>query len=409
MLNKASKFSGGFTKIYPPSITSPIQNGIIGVGVGITVTTTSSAFSSYGRITHSSTDWQIASDVNFSNIVYQSLSDATNKLSVSTTSISTPGIYYIRSRYRASNGSVSDWSSARTAEFKTLYNYRVVIDMRGGAGGPGANWYSNNQTAETQQGPGQGGQGTITMISKTSSVSPVGVIKYWEGTDGTGLRDGFLPREGMVHLGGTGAINGGTGSVAYNRDGQGNVTSAGGGGGGGGASGIQLNDEWLAIAGGGGGGLGGSNVQWNPSNRAGYSGGFGANLSLTATAGEAARHEFQAGGYTANNGGPVGGLSNGNNSTVSNSSGGGAGASGAGGGFIGGFYGNTLYPGGGGASFVSQDVASRHGYNVTVTQASGVANKLRITFSRQAVGEATWTQISQQNLTGTGTIDLATL
>ena len=51
--------------------------------------------------THSSTDWQIADDAQFSNVIYESLNDATNKTELevpSTVVLQSSTNYYVRTR-----------------------------------------------------------------------------------------------------------------------------------------------------------------------------------------------------------------------------------------------------------------------------------------------------------------------
>lgn len=107
MFNKASKFSGGFVKVYTPVITSPIANQTI---ANVTPTLTVSAFSKYGNINHASTDWQVSEVSDFSTVRWQSLNDSTNKTSITTTSIG-GGNRYVRVRFRANTGLYSDWSA----------------------------------------------------------------------------------------------------------------------------------------------------------------------------------------------------------------------------------------------------------------------------------------------------------
>lgn len=92
----------------------------------IFITAAGSAYSSnvpaYGY-THLNTDWQISTDVGFSNIVAQSMTDATNKLSYSfSAGLQLNTTYYVRCRYRDSNNNVSDWSNIITVQTKAAYS-----------------------------------------------------------------------------------------------------------------------------------------------------------------------------------------------------------------------------------------------------------------------------------------------
>lgn len=102
------RLAGAFVKIYKPSITSPTASQILS---SRTPTITSSAFSKYGNITHASTDWQVASDSQFANIVWQSLTNTTSKTSIITGDLG-GGTRYLRVRYKSNTGIYSDWSDA---------------------------------------------------------------------------------------------------------------------------------------------------------------------------------------------------------------------------------------------------------------------------------------------------------
>lgn len=68
---------------------------------------------------HDSSDWQIATDSGFSSVVWQSISDSTNKTSVlfSGGILDENAFYFARVRYRGVSGRVSEWSSV--VMFKT--------------------------------------------------------------------------------------------------------------------------------------------------------------------------------------------------------------------------------------------------------------------------------------------------
>jgi len=94
-----------------PSITSPV-NGTTNVVNNPSFT--SSAFTPLGdSSTHASSDWQIASDAGFTTIVSQSINDATNKTSwTSSTTLANLTTYYARVRYKSTNGNSSAYSAA---------------------------------------------------------------------------------------------------------------------------------------------------------------------------------------------------------------------------------------------------------------------------------------------------------
>jgi len=86
------------------------------------------AFSMQGNSdTHLNTDWQVASDANFSSIVLQSLADASNKTAWNATPVNLSTTYYVRCRYRSSGNFVSQWSNTVTVTTKAAYNINTEI------------------------------------------------------------------------------------------------------------------------------------------------------------------------------------------------------------------------------------------------------------------------------------------
>jgi hypothetical protein len=77
--------------------------------------------------THLNTDWQIATDAAYTNVVSSSMADATNKTSwASTFALALSTTYYARCRYRDSNNGVSDWA---TFSFTTKANYVLISEQ----------------------------------------------------------------------------------------------------------------------------------------------------------------------------------------------------------------------------------------------------------------------------------------
>lgn len=102
-----------------PSITSPTTGA---TGQGPTVSFSSSAFAmNGGSATHTSSDWQIATDSGFATIVFSTTNDTTNKTSWTSPSLTVNTTYYARVRYLASNGIYSGWSTAISFTTKTAY------------------------------------------------------------------------------------------------------------------------------------------------------------------------------------------------------------------------------------------------------------------------------------------------
>lgn len=101
-----------------PSIISPSnQSTIPDTEVQIEA---SPYYNIYNRM-HVKTDWQVSTDVTFSTIVFESLNDITNLTSIKTTELAPNQIYYVRVRYKDSQGNVSYWSSP--SEFLVASQY----------------------------------------------------------------------------------------------------------------------------------------------------------------------------------------------------------------------------------------------------------------------------------------------
>lgn len=95
-----------------PNITAPASGATV---IATNFTITASAFTvTNGSDTHLSTDWQIASDVGFTNIVKQSISNTTNKTSIGSSQLGnlvSGTVYYVRTRYRGTLVGYTGWSN----------------------------------------------------------------------------------------------------------------------------------------------------------------------------------------------------------------------------------------------------------------------------------------------------------
>lgn len=112
--------------IYAPSITTP-SNGAIDIGKNALITT--SAYTVFGHSeTHLSTDWQVATDVNFTNIIDESLNDTTNLTSYTTGNLTVSTVYYVRARYK-STSYTSAYSNA--ISFTTKAQFTPTVGTQG--------------------------------------------------------------------------------------------------------------------------------------------------------------------------------------------------------------------------------------------------------------------------------------
>lgn len=89
-----------------PTITAPVYGSSF---AGPNYTFIGNAYTG-SALSHLSSDWQIATDVNFTDIRYQTLNDTVSKTSWAVSNMTTGLTYLVRVRYRASDGTVSSYS-----------------------------------------------------------------------------------------------------------------------------------------------------------------------------------------------------------------------------------------------------------------------------------------------------------
>ena len=95
-------------EINTPSILNPVNNSI---NTDPYLQFESSAFSTDGVTdTHEYTDWEIASDLGFTNIVRSSYADTVNLTTYMPSMLDSGTVYYIRTRYKGMHYGLSDWS-----------------------------------------------------------------------------------------------------------------------------------------------------------------------------------------------------------------------------------------------------------------------------------------------------------
>lgn len=304
MFNKAGKFSGGFTTVYKPTITSPTVGQILSTR---TPTITASAFTKYGAITHTSTDWQVSDASDFNTIRWQSLNNTTNKTSITSADLA-GGDRYVRVRYKASNGIYSEWSDAvlftspwasgsnatitsstnmdvNASTTITLQPGTYRVSLWGGGGGSAA------------KGTGGGGAGCVVKDVTYTTATNVSFTIATGGGGATGSADnntnvagaGGSPGGGAGANGGSGSWNGAGGggystalgmTAAGGGGGAGDIGTAGGPGGSGtGAGGTGGNGSGSAGTGGGGGG----GARNNPNQGSGTGGQGGSNSGTFTT------------------------------------------------------------------------------------------------------------------------------
>ena len=105
-----------FQVVQPTTITSPV-NGALNVDTRPTVTT-AAYVGGGGTDYHTTTDWEVATDVSFNTVVWNSYADPVNKTSVKITSLPYDSLFYIRSRHNSSVTGTGPWSPV--VSFRTL-------------------------------------------------------------------------------------------------------------------------------------------------------------------------------------------------------------------------------------------------------------------------------------------------
>ncbi len=126
-----------------PVITSPANNS---VDVPVSLTVTTNAFSvSSSSDTHQATDWEIATDSSFTNIVKSSINDTTNLVSWMVTGLTANIAYYIRARHKGVSTGYGLWSASTFITTKaslTPSNELIIIS----AADKAANDYFGNSS-----------------------------------------------------------------------------------------------------------------------------------------------------------------------------------------------------------------------------------------------------------------------
>lgn len=105
-----------FQVVQPTTVTQP-ANGALNIDTRPTLTT-AAYVSGGGTDFHTSTDWEIASDVSFNTVVWSSYADPVNKTTVKAVSLPYNALYYARARHISSVTGAGPWSPV--VSFRTL-------------------------------------------------------------------------------------------------------------------------------------------------------------------------------------------------------------------------------------------------------------------------------------------------
>jgi hypothetical protein len=117
--------------INEPTITSPTTGA---VNIGSSYTLTSSAFGTTGVTTHESSTWQIATDVNFTNIIAQTTDNTSAKVSWTASGFAESITYYARVRYKGVLYGYSAWSNTISFTTKAAFIPTNVSSILSGFG-----------------------------------------------------------------------------------------------------------------------------------------------------------------------------------------------------------------------------------------------------------------------------------
>lgn len=316
--------------IETPSITSPSEGASVDSEV---YTITASSFNGTNAGTHQSTQWQIASDSSFSNLI-ENVTSTTQK----TTYTPTSGTGYVdqtayaRVRYIGSLNSItSAWSNTVSFTPQQWFIWKVQLKLKGGSGAQGGS-----------PGGGRGGAGQWTVENSTFSYEPPDTVA---GTIG-------------------GRATSRSGAGGYGNGGTSNSCSKGTGGGGGGSSSMTWNGTIVAVAGGGGGGGGGDTANKGVGGSGGYPGANGGGGGSHDTAGGGSGGTVSSSGGNGANATSCGTHSN---DRRSGGSGGGGGNGGGAGGGTTSTQGTVAGGGGGGGGYFDFSSVSNFPTRSTVT------------------------------------------
>jgi len=249
-----------------PAVVQPVNispaNG--STGANYTITLTATAFVSLQGFTFANAQYQVSTSSGFGTTVIDTGTSGAASTSYNISSgLANSTTYYWRVRYKDSNGTWSDYSSATSFVTAAAFTYSIEYLVVGGGGG------SMNVVYIA----GAGGGGGTASTSGTVTVGTTYVMTVGgggsPGVAGTASSITYGPTT-MATGNGGGSANGATGGPSGNGYGPGgdNTWCAGGAGG-------AAQSGFPATGYKGNGGAGGNGIQWSDTNYYGGGGGGG--------------------------------------------------------------------------------------------------------------------------------------
>jgi hypothetical protein len=111
-------------EVAQPSITSPLDGA---VDVALNATLSASAFTVGSSDMHLGSDWEVATDNLFANVVFSSYADTSNLTSIDVSGLSITTQYYARVRYTGQNFGDSEWSAPISFTTANIYIEQPTI------------------------------------------------------------------------------------------------------------------------------------------------------------------------------------------------------------------------------------------------------------------------------------------
>ncbi len=162
-----------------PAVTSPTTGA---TDLGPDVVITGSAFATTGGSdTHEGTDWQIATDTSFSNVVADATNSTTDKTSYTATGLAPSSTYYVRLRYKGTTTGYSNWSTTTSFSTKSTYGVSGIEQVKlTGEAGSDRFGYSVSISAT----------GDAVVVGAYGANSRTGYVKVYKNISGTWTQQG---------------------------------------------------------------------------------------------------------------------------------------------------------------------------------------------------------------------------